>query len=365
MENLKRLIKSYEEWVAANPETVCDVETTTKWVSYFIAGRISDSNVVSELVYTLSNMLVLYNDRIIDKSRDNNLLSDLARVNFDASTSVVARSNNKKEKYVYRLKVMLTTLEYCEVLIEISAKRIFGNSGKWIFVAVVQFAKAAGRFFILKHSTEKIITTPALPALNRRALIKKQKSALKKGVIVEERNNLIQNGFGDNNFTFQLKRSGRVVRRVEGAPPLQYRDFKLPEEQQEMIACKPINYSLVQAEYLYIAKPLIHLAAMGVFGQKRWQQYVISLTLDLISIRMYHKYRQHMHKEQKLELSRRCLNLLLYLMRSPFFDRVTSSRLDRVLGFVADNVPLLKMVAGPVREYVPYWQSTYFYLWST
>lgn len=38
MDNLKRLIKSYEKWVAANPENVCDIETTTKWVSYFIAG---------------------------------------------------------------------------------------------------------------------------------------------------------------------------------------------------------------------------------------------------------------------------------------------------------------------------------------
>lgn len=314
-------------------------------------------------------MLVLYNDRIIDKSRNGSLLSDLTPVNFDASTSAVARSNHKKEKFVYRLKVMLTTLEYCEVFIEISAKRIFGKSGKWIFVALVQCAKAAGRFYILKHSTEKIITTPALPALNRRAIIKKQKSALKNGEIVEEQtarnDKLMQNCFGDSSFTFQLKRSGRVMRKVEGAPPLQYRDFKLPEEQHEIIACKPINYALVQAEYLYIAKPLIHLAAMGVFGQKRWKQYVISLTLDLISIRMYHQHRQHVSKEQKLELSRRCVNLLLYLMRSPFFERVTSTRLDRALGYVADNVPLLKMVAGPLREYVPYWQSTYFYLWST
>lgn len=38
MNNLKRIIKDYETWVAKNPDTVCDVETTAKWVSYFIAG---------------------------------------------------------------------------------------------------------------------------------------------------------------------------------------------------------------------------------------------------------------------------------------------------------------------------------------
>ncbi|XP_067613510.1 peroxisomal membrane protein PEX16 [Eurosta solidaginis] len=370
MDKLQRLIKSYEAWVAANPETVCDVETTSKWISYFIAGRISDSNVLSELVYTLSNMLVLYNDRIICKSHYNMHSSEITA----PSTSAVAYGNSKKQKFIYRLKVMLTTLEYCEVFIEISAKRVFGNKGKWLFITIVQFAKAAGRFIILKHSTEKIITSPVLPALNRRAIIKKQKSAMKYGTIVTDlpptQNGHAQhNGFMDNRFTFQLKRSGRLMRKVEGAPPIQFRDFKLAsvaEEQQTMNAnMPPINYALVQAEYLYIAKPLIHLTAMGLFGEKRWKQYVISLALDFASIRLYHQQRQYMSKEQKLELSRRCMNLLLYLMRSPFYESVTRSRLDRALGFVAENVPLIKLVAGPIREYIPYWQDTYFYLWST
>ncbi|CAD7005442.1 unnamed protein product [Ceratitis capitata] len=90
--------------------------------------------------------LVLYNDRIIDKSQNKRFSTGLQPVNYDASTSAVAYKNNKKSQHVYRLKVILTTLEYCEVFIEISAKRIFGVKGKWLFVALVQFAKAAGRF---------------------------------------------------------------------------------------------------------------------------------------------------------------------------------------------------------------------------
>lgn len=39
MDKLANIVKAYECWVAKNPETVCDVETTAKWVSYFVAGK--------------------------------------------------------------------------------------------------------------------------------------------------------------------------------------------------------------------------------------------------------------------------------------------------------------------------------------
>lgn len=308
-------------------------------ISFFIIGRITDSSVATELVYSLSNLLVLYNDRIIAKYRSEDNSDDQL----------------ESKGFCYRLKVILTTLEYCEVFIEISAKRVFGVKGKWVFVALLQCFKAAGRYFILKHSTERIITSPALPILNRKKLIKNQNAASKdnKMPAIED----------EHSVTFKLKRSGRVMRKVEGAPPLQYRSFKLNEE---AISVKQQLYpkSLRQAEYLYISKPLIHLAAMGVFGEKSWKQFVVSLAVDLASIKMYHNNRQEMSKEQQRILSHRCLNLSMYLMRSPFYEIFTQSRLETLLGLLG-KIPMVKMVAGPLRDYIPHWQSMYFYIWST
>lgn len=343
MDKLKHILKAYETWVSKNPETVCDVETTAKWVSYFIAGRISDSNVVTELIYSLSNLLVLYNDRIIAKTK---LQKGEATGDIESTSS----------GFCYRLKVMLTTLEYCEVFIEISAKRVFGNKGKWVFISGLQCLKAAGRFYILKHSTEQIITSPSLPALNRRRL-NKNKTA--NGQSPANKSSL-----EEHNFTFKLKRSGRVVRKVEGAPPLQYRSFKLDEEVISMQKSQ-VPKILLQAEYLYIAKPLIHLASMGIFGEQSWKQFVVSVAMDLASINMYRKNRHLMSKQQQLILSHRCVNLLLYLMRTPLYEEFTQPRLERILDFIANHVPIAKMVAGPLREYIPHWQSTYFYLWSS
>lgn len=339
MDQLKSLVKSYEAWVAKNPDVVGDFETTAKWVSYFVAGRISNSNVLSELVYTLSNILVFYNDRIIDKARGAN------------ENSVIRLQSG----LCYRLKVTLTTLEYCEVFIEISARRLFGQTGKWLVIALIQIAKAAGRLFLLKHSTLDIITSPPITALNRRALSKQRKPEASAAESLPQ---------SEHSITFQLKRSGRLIRKVEGAPPIQYRDFKLHVDNADA-AKTQIPRELLKAEYLYIAKPLIHLAAVGLFGQRSWKQYMIAFSIDLYSVHVYRQHRHLMSQQQKLELSRRCINLMYFLVRSPFYENYSKSRIERVLGFVADHVPIAKVVAGPLKDYIPQWQDTYFYLWST
>uniref|UniRef100_A0A1B6M7Z5 Peroxisomal membrane protein PEX16 n=1 Tax=Graphocephala atropunctata TaxID=36148 RepID=A0A1B6M7Z5_9HEMI len=67
--HIKAIFERYVEWVSANPQTTSEIECLVKWISYFVAGRISNSAVISELVYSVSNLLVLVNDNIIRKSQ--------------------------------------------------------------------------------------------------------------------------------------------------------------------------------------------------------------------------------------------------------------------------------------------------------
>lgn len=36
------------------------------------------------------------------------------------------------------------------------------------------------------------------------------------------------------------------------------------------------------AEMIYVAKPIAHLISMGIFGNKTWKPWLISLSMDLI-----------------------------------------------------------------------------------
>lgn len=122
--DLQQLFKSYKKWVSSNPTTVGDVETTIKWASYFVAGRITNSTIATELIYALSNLLCLLNDRILTEDY-------VARQNIasDADSSTV------------KLKLILTTLEYCEVFIELSAQRLWGTRGRWFLIVAVHLIK--------------------------------------------------------------------------------------------------------------------------------------------------------------------------------------------------------------------------------
>lgn len=77
------------------------------------------------------------------------------------------------------------------------------------------------------------------------------------------------------------------------------------------------------------------------------------------------KARRHIPPEQKLEMSRRMMLLLLYVMRSPFYERHSADRVDAFLDALTRTVPLARFLCGPVKLYIPHFQSTYSYAWST
>ncbi|CAG9856578.1 unnamed protein product [Phyllotreta striolata] len=339
--SLPELYNSYKSWVSQNPKTLGDWESIAKWTSYFLAGRINNSQILSELIYCLSNLLVMFNDRIIKKANE---LHDC-------------------QSTVEKIKLWLTVVEYSEVFCELSARKIWGSTGKWVVIICIQIFKCISRMLLIFHYKESIIQNPPIPVLDR-----------KNALITGEHSTSLVTEPNFESITFTLKRSGRVVRKIDSSPPTIGRDWKplpkpsffQPEGNQSINSI--LAKRMLIAETIYVIKPIAHLASLACFGTKTWRPWVISLALDVASLELYRsctkKNKQSLTKQQRLQISKRTVLLLLYVLRSPMYDKHSKDRLHSFL-MALSNVPLAGLVCKPLAEYLPFWQSTYFYMWST
>lgn len=85
----------------------------------------------------------------------------------------------------------------------------------------------------------------------------------------------------------------------------------------------------------------------------------------ITSLHLYNKQRAHLSAAQRLELSRRHIQLLMYLVRSPFYDGYTKERIRALIAGIGQRVPLTGAICTALNEYIPHWQSIYFYMWSS
>lgn len=76
------------------------------------------------------------------------------------------------------------------------------------------------------------------------------------------------------------------------------------------------------------------------------------------------KVDRRLNGKQRAEITRRSLVILMYLMKSPFYDRKTKDHVNSALMSMS-KLPLLGIFFKSLKEYLPQWQQTYFYLWSS
>lgn len=87
--------------------------------------------------------------------------------------------------------------------------------------------------------------------------------------------------------------------------------------------------------------------------------FVVTLSLQRL------KTAKNLTPQQRLVLSKRTLNLALYLVRSPFFENYSEKHVRAFLHWFVNNVPLMGSLMRPFLDYLKTWQETYFYLWSS
>ncbi|TST73088.1 Peroxisomal membrane protein PEX16 [Bagarius yarrelli] len=297
-------------------------------------GRFSASHELSELVYSASNLLVLLNDDILRKALSRTLPMSLSQ---------------------QRLLTWLSVLEYVEVFTEMAAAKLWREPGRWLVVVLIQIAKAILRILLLFWYKSGIQTSPPITPLDRDTQLYDREQ----GSMVED-------------VSFVGQRSGRVVRPLKSASSLQSqlwsslsRESK-QREQEDHLQTSPTHLGLQEtiAESLYITRPIVHLAALGLCGRRSWKPWLISGILEITSFSLLSDTTKTLNRRERAEMRRRAFLLLYYLLRSPFYDRYSEAKILFLLRFLTDYIPGVGLVARPLMEYLPIWQKIYFYNWG-
>ncbi|GFU00318.1 peroxisomal membrane protein PEX16 [Nephila pilipes] len=341
--NYREYFEKYTYFVTNNPLLANEVEVALKWASYIIAGRFSQSPVVTELVHSSSKLLTLLNDNILRRAAG-------IPINVDVT--------------VEKLSLFLTIIEYSEVFAEVATNRIFGSRGKWLTVLLLHLVKFAVQLLLLLKYDQGLHHSPPIPPLNRK---KDVPELCKQSGNTEP----LPENYSNSNVqvTFTLKTSGRVVRTVNAAPPLVSRSWQLPKIDEENYKASPrspskLSGKFLSGEILHIVRPLVHLASMGAFGEFSWKPFFIAMGMDVTSLHLL-KQKHDFNKAEKLEINRRALSLFLYLLRSPFYNRYSKQRIINILQSTSDRIIGSGLLLRPLIEYIPEWQQQYFYAWSS
>lgn len=344
----------YENFVKNSSENAGEVESALKWLSYIISGRSkASSSIFAEFLYSTSNVLSLVNDTILRGSIPQN------------------ETDSKLVRNLFWLKTNLTVLEYVEVLLELASSRMCGNYGKWLIITLVQLLRAALRTYLLFAHGCTLLRTPPIPPMSnsqRKKLANEFRIKSHSADDVPPNSNLKPISNGSVNITFTLKHSGRIVRKLSSTPPLGTRMWKLPVmsnpvfDSPQSVVGTSYGDRIKVAEMLHILRPLVHLFTVRLYGNKAWRPWLIALAMDVTSLKMMTGQK---FASGKAELQYRQWTLLFYLLRSPFFEKYSREKILRFLKVMAETVPGAGFVCNPLAEYLPTWQSIYFYIWAT
>ncbi|XP_029419928.1 peroxisomal biogenesis factor 16 isoform X4 [Nannospalax galili] len=294
---------------------------------------------------------------------------------------------------------------------EMGAAKVWGEVGHWLIVALIQLAKAVLRMFLLIWFKAGIQTSPPIVPLDREAQAQPSgkcsttelhpqelgtcgTKVLILSCVLQEEGTEHQHkavlevypsysmaclslldgnhSLGSQEQSYVGKRSNRVVRTLQNSPSIHSRHWGAPQQregrqkqQQEELRTPPTPLGLQEtiAESLYITRPLLHLLSLGLWGQQSWTPWLLAGVVDVTSLSLLSD-RKGLTRRERLELRRRTIMLLYYLLRSPFYDRFSEAKILFLLQLLTDHIPGVGLVARPLMDYLPSWQKIYFYNWG-
>lgn len=375
---------NYKSTLVENPRLAAEVEAIIRWSSYLIATR--KSQVFGELLTSCANLFNLCNTVLLRESKLKLNLKECAT----------------------QLKISLSVIQSVELLAEIYGKT-HGAATKWAIITIIQVAKAAIKLILLliyKQGISRSQPISQVDFVHYSEIVKLQAKFADQLSDSDDESSSIERITHEQSF--KLKSSGRKLRSITESPP---RDTRLTEKSNRKQLTAPeklqkrrltllldryleqrpadLTERQLYGELIHIARPIAHLIFMRGFGPKSWMSFFVSMVMDVSSIYMIrpplplstrrlgpslsgdsHELQTvpknyNFNYNERMELGQRASSLLMYLLRSPFFDEFTKKRAIDGLASTAEGIPLIGSFVASFFNYIPEWQEDYFRIWSS
>ncbi|CAK8691740.1 unnamed protein product [Clavelina lepadiformis] len=339
---LEELKSAYVTFVTGNPALIEQVEKSLKASSYLfeaLSKNYETSIFIAEIVSFSCNLFAYANSHLLNTKK------------FFSNSE----ANNLAEK----IKQTLTVVEFSQAFVEITASRVGGPGARWAVITIICLIKVLLRCILLFLFDSGIQTSSLCSLTNTSTLMAKLSST--------------DQAAEESEIIYVGRRSGHKMRTLASSTS---RLGDVPGSGSSTSVLSALHTTRLTGsekigECLHAIRPLVHVMAVGVFGTKSFIPWLSALVTDSSSHVLLQrtiqstssKKRLSYNPEETRELQRRYANLMLYLLRSPVYDKFTGPKLLKTLNFLSDNVPLARYILEPFSKYLPEWQKVYFYDW--
>ncbi|KAI5481609.1 peroxisomal membrane protein pex16 [Pseudohyphozyma bogoriensis] len=420
--SLGAVASSYEALILHNASRISSIESSLRSLTWFLPGRFQDSEVASEGLYSLLNVLGMYHDSVMLRT-----ISELPP-NLRPEPSSHARYTRHwttASPSYKRLSRSLTILTYTELLIEMAVKKRKGQAAADKAVVVLEALKAALRLALLKTTGGRTSVQPPVP-----------EREIDPSVLDLHRPHIVGSGpdtrislNGDDaplpprsTADVLLTRDGERIAGLAGgarSETEEHQDYwkgsrtgysrptlaSLRRDSQPAVpgynatsSQESVKAFLMKrvltvehakrpedligrakglgkaAEIIWILRPLIYVLAMRKYGRRHTLPYLLSLALEYLAFSLRQSAAARLARNKASgpmlpsalseaeadETKKRMRAFWWYLLRGPVWESWTKPQLEGVSS-TFESKPLLGFVSTLISDYVPLINDYYFY----
>jgi hypothetical protein len=409
---LQKLRLTYERWILLNTDSVRHIETLLKGSLFFLPGRFKEQELTSELVTGSVSIFGIFNDAVwlkkakeLGKHQSASSTSQwpgmsifgseeegmkYERIRELAEGEKVEEGKVKKEELPGWAKDLHPpVLNQLKSIFQRSPATLLKNTGIHLILGLINESELLLELFAhaLQETFETATAVTSRPIL--RALVTRLRGTvilfvelvkaslrlvllwrnggrtLTQMAIPSREDTIALSGVSNDGDEDDEDATGSSIP-IPTLPPHmrpRYERFtldRIAEVKRRATPTAPTGDSIL-GEIMWILRPVIYVFLRIRYG-RTWTPWITSFLIDVISQRL--SKRDNLSEPEKDELSRRRSILLLYVLRSPFYEVIQQlfSPATNFAYHALGRIPGMQVAWDFISELLTVYRNRYFYL---